>query len=446
MRATARLTLATAACALLVSAASGALTVPAQAQTPSSALPGMGTEPALPAPDTSHQAKNYSRQIGWPDSKTPKAPAGFTVTRYAGDLDYPRWMHALPNGDVLVAEARTLPKPPKDEAEREKAELQARSGSTGPSANRITLLRDADGDGRVEERFVLLDGLKQPFGMLALSGALYVANTDGVMRFPFAVGQTRITAKGETILNLPTGGYNNHWTRNIIANRDGSKLYVSVGSASNNGEYGLAEETRRANILEINPDGSGERVYAAGLRNPNGMDWEPVTGALWTVVNERDNIGDDLVPDYMTAVKEGGFYGWPFAYFGPNEDPRMKGQRPDLVRNTLAPDYALGPHTASLGLVFYTASSFPERYRGGVFIGQHGSWNRAEFSGYKVVHVPFANGRPSGPPEDFLTGFMADGNKGETHGRPVGVAMDATGALLVADDAGDTIWRVAPSR
>jgi glucose/arabinose dehydrogenase len=278
--------------------------------------------------------------------------------------------------------------------------------------------------------------------MTLVGDKLYVANTDGVVRFPYREGQTRIDASGELILPLPAGGYNNHWTRNIIATLDGQKLYISVGSASNVGEYGMDEEVRRANILEINPDGSGEKIFASGLRNPNGMDWEPESGVLWTAVNERDGLGNDLVPDYITSVRDSGFYGWPYSYYGQNEDPRRAGERPDLVVRAIPPDFALGSHTASLGLVFYDGDSFPERYRGGAFIGQRGSWNRSEFSGYRVVFVPFAGGRPSGDAEDFLTGFMADPESGEAYGRPVGLALLPDGSLLVADDAGDTVWRV----
>lgn len=349
----------------------------------------------------------------------------------------------LPNGDILVAEARTEASEPESEEDRRKIELQRRAGTlAGPSADRITLLRDVGGDGVVDIRTTFLDGLNQPFGMALIGDSFYVANTDGVLRYPYEEGSTRISAAGEKILDLPAGGYNNHWTRNLLASPDGSKLYVSVGSASNNAEYGLEEEVRRANILEIDPDGGNERIYGSGLRNPNGMAWEPVTGSLWTVVNERDNIGDDLVPDYLTSVRPGGFYGWPFSYYGSNPDPRMEGQRPDLVESTIAPDFALGSHTASLGLAFYTADAFPPEWRGGAFIGQRGSWNRSEFSGYKVVYVPFAEGRPEGGVRDFLTGFMTDPATGETRGRPVGVAVDASGALLVADDTGGIVWRV----
>jgi len=282
--------------------------------------------------------------------------------------------------------------------------------------------------------------------MVLIKNQFYVANTDGLWRFPYKSGQTNIAAPGMKILTLPAGGYNNHWTRNLVANAAGTKIYISVGSASNVGEHGMEEEERRANILEVNPDGTGERLYASGLRNPVGMAWAPGTQTLWTVVNERDNLGDDLVPDYLTGVKEGGFYGWPYAYFGPNEDPRMKGKKPDLVQETLVPDVALGAHTASLGLAFYEGQTFPEKYRQGAFIGQHGSWNRSELAGYKVVFVPFKNGKPAGKPEDFLTGFIADTAKSEVYGRPVGVTVLPDGALLVADDASNTLWRVQARR
>jgi glucose/arabinose dehydrogenase len=320
------------------------------------------------------------------------------------------------------------------------------SGSVGVSQNRIVLLRDADRDGVAETRSVFLDNLNQPFGMTLVGDTLFVANTDGVMRFPYKEGDRRIEAPGDLILSLPAGGYNNHWTRNVVAKPDGRKLYVSVGSASNVGEYGMDEEVRRANILEINLDGSGEKVFAAGLRNPNGMAWQPATGALWTAVNERDGLGDDLVPDYITSVREDGFYGWPYSYFGKNEDPRLKGKRPELVARAIVPDYAVGSHTASLGLVFYSGRAFPEHYRGGAFVGQRGSWNRLRFAGYKVLFVPFRDGEPAGPPEDFLTGFMANPQTGEAHGRPVGLGVLEDGSLLVTDDAGNMVWRVQAAR
>jgi glucose/arabinose dehydrogenase len=420
-----------------------ALTGPTAAQQSSTEPPGIGPDPALPRPDLSASSEKFSRIIGWPEGRAPVAPSGFTVTALARNLDSPRWLYVLPNGDVLVAEARTLPK--SEQAASIRQHMVA-SGSIGVSQNRIVLLRDADRDGVAETRSVFLENLNQPFGMTLVGDTLFVANTDGVMRFPYKTGETRIEAPGELILSLPAGGYNNHWTRNVVAKPDGRKLYVSVGSASNVGEHGMNEEVRRANILEINLDGSGEKVFASGLRNPNGMAWQPTTGALWTAVNERDGLGDDLVPDYITSVREDAFYGWPFSYFGKNEDPRLKGKRPELVARAVVPDYAVGSHTASLGLVFYSGRTFPERYRGGAFVGQRGSWNRSRFAGYKVLFVPFRDGKPAAPPEDFLTGFMADPQTGETYGRPVGLGVMEDGALLVADDAGNVVWRVQAAR
>jgi glucose/arabinose dehydrogenase len=332
-------------------------------------------QPKLPPPFDTKSVTKHPKVIGWPAGKTPTAPAGFAVTLYADKFDSPRWVYVLPNGDILVAEARTLPK--KDAKPEVKEGLKESKTVTGTSANRITLLRDADKDGKPEVRETFLEGLNQPLGMVLIGDQFYVANTDSVVRFPYKTGDTKIAAKGTPVLYLPIGGYNNHWTRNLIANAAGSKLYVSVGSASNVGEKGMKEEALRANILEVNPDGTGLRVFAAGLRNPVGMAWEPRTKALWTAVNERDELGDELVPDYITSVKDGAFYGWPYSYFGKNEDPRRKGERPDLVTKAVVPDLALGSHTASLGLCFYTAEAFPGKYRGGAFVGQRGSWNRS---------------------------------------------------------------------
>ena len=395
-------------------------------------------QPKLPPPFETKSVVKHPKVIGWPEGKTPTAPEGFAVTLYADKFDSPRWLYALPNGDVLVAEARTLPK--KDAKPEVKEGLKKSKTVTGGSANRITLLRDADGDGIAEGRETFLEGLNQPFGMALIGDHLYVANTDAVLRFPYKTGDRKITAKGTTVLHLPVGGYNNHWTRNLLASADGKKLYVSVGSASNVGEKGMKEEVLRACILEVNPDGTGLREFAGGLRNPVGMAWEPTTKALWTAVNERDELGDELVPDYITSVKDGAFYGWPYSYFGNNEDPRRKGERPDLVAKSVAPDLALGAHTASLGLCFYTAEAFPEKYRGGAFVGQRGSWNRSQFAGYRVAFVPFKDGKPAGPAEDFLTGFIA--NKDEVYGRPVCVCVARDGSLLVTDDVSNRIWRV----
>lgn len=403
-------------------------------------IPVRSEPPALPPPFQTKSTTKHPKVIGWPAGKMPVAPPGFAVTLYAEKLDSPRWLHVLPNGDVLVAEARTLPKT--DATPEMKEGMKKSKTVTGTSANRITLLRDADRDGTPEVRETFLSGLNQPFGLARIGDQLFVANTDGVARFPYKSGDTAIAAKGTTVLHLPIGGYNNHWTRNLIANADGSKLYVSVGSASNVGENGMKEEALRANILEVNPDGTSLRVFASGLRNPVGLAWEPRTGALWTAVNERDELGDELVPDYITSVKDGAFYGWPYSYFGKNEDPRRKGERTDLVAKALVPDLALGAHTASLGLAFYTATGFPEKYRGGAFVGQRGSWNRSKFAGYRVAFVPFKDGKPAGPAEDFLTGFIA--NADEVYGRPVCVCVAADGALLVTDDVTDRVWRVAP--
>lgn len=395
----------------------------------------------LAAPFATKSVYHFCKVIGWPEQKAPLAPAGFSVTRFADALSSPRWIYVTPHGDILVAEAISESKGIKKLAG--KLVGQDKSGNTGESANRITLFRDADKDCKPELRTIFLEGLNQPLGMLVLHDFFYVANTDGVWRYPYISGDTKINSKGEKILDLPAGGYNNHWTRNIISNKGGTKIYVSVGSASNVAEHGMSEELRRANILEINPDGTGERIFASGLRNPVGMDWAPGTETLWTAVNERDELGDELVPDYITSVRENGFYGWPYSYLGAHEDPRLKDQqRPDLVAKAIIPDVLLGAHTASLGLAFYKQKAFPEKYRDGAFIGQHGSWNKSRLAGYKVLFVPFTNGK-SGKPEDFLTGFIANEKEKEVYGRPVGIAVLPSGAMLVADDASNTIWHVA---
>jgi glucose/arabinose dehydrogenase len=372
----------------------------------------------LPTPYSTKSVENRPKEVGWPVDVTPKAPEGFRVEVFAKDLDNPRWAYQGPNGDIFVAES-----------------------GTRKSADRITLLRDTDQNGVPEVREVFLEKLNKPFGMLILNGFFYVANTDGLLRFPYKEGQVKLTGKGEKVAELPAGGYNNHWTRNLLASRDGSKIYISVGSGSNVGENGMDKEVNRANVLEINPDGTGMKVFATGLRNPVGMDWRPGTDELWTAVNERDELGDELVPDYLTSVRDGGFYGWPYSYFGKYEDPRLKGKRPELVAKALVPDVALGSHTASLGLAFYTGNKFPEYYHSGAFIGQHGSWNRSQLAGYKVVFVPFKNGKPAGKPIDFLTGFIESDER--VYGRPVGVLVLQNGDLLVNDDSGNTVWRVS---
>lgn len=388
----------------------------------------------LPPPYQTRSATKRSKVIGWPQGRAPKAPAGFRVNQFAANLDYPRNLVLLSNGDVLVSEARTVSNRPRKDRSR------------GESADRISLLRDSNHDGVADQKFTLLgprNGMKQPFGILLLNNSLYIANTDSVMRFPYRLGQTRINGRGQTITTLPLGGYNNHWTRNLIASPDGKKIYISVGSASNVGEHGDIGLKTRAAILEMNPDGSGKRIFANGLRNPVGMDWNPQTKKLWTVVNERDELGDDLVPDYMAQVKDGGFYGWPFSYANKIEDPRLKGKRPDLVAKSLAPDFSLAPHSASLDMLFYRGNQFPAPYRNGAFVSQHGSWNRSEFTGYKVVFVPFRNGRPSGAEQDFLTGFIASEAQSTAYGRPMGLVTLNDGSLLVADDAANRIWRVS---
>jgi glucose/arabinose dehydrogenase len=407
---------------------------------------GFGPAPVLPPPNpTLIPTVRIAPAIGWPPGAKPIAAAGLEVNAYAAGLDHPRWLYVLPNGDVLVAESNGPHRP--DDARGIKGWtatlIMERAGAGSPSANRITLLRDTDGDGVADARFALLTGLNSPFGMALVGNSLYVANTDAVVRFRYETGDTRITTPGVRVVDLPAGTINHHWTRNIIASHDGSRLYVTVGSNSNVGENGMENEAGRAAILEVDPTSGHSRLFASGLRNPNGLDWEPKTGALWTTVNERDELGNDLVPDYMTAVRDGAFYGWPYSYYGQHIDTRVKPQRPDLVARAVVPDYALGAHTASLGLVFYRGDLFPSHYAGGAFIGQHGSWNREPRSGYKVIFVAFTDGSPVGPPQDVLTGFVDV--QGHAMGRPVGVAVDRTGAVLVADDVGNAVWRVRPA-
>jgi glucose/arabinose dehydrogenase len=412
-----------------------------QATLPESA--GTGPKPVLPPPHpTLIPTVNIAHAAGWPAGAAPTPAPGLAVSAYATGLDHPRWLHVLPNGDVLVAETsppRFAGAPGGLKAWVADRVMKA-AGSGTPSAERITLLRGIGANGLAEQRSVFLRGLHSPFGMALVGSFLYVANTDAVIRYPYAPGDTEITAPGVKILDLPGGPIDYHWTKDLIASRDGTRLYVTVGSNSNVGENGLANEVGRAAIHEIDPATGRSRVFATGLRNPNGLAWEPKTGALWVAVNERDEIGSDLVPDYMTSVRDGGFYGWPYCYYGQHVDERVRPPRPDLVAQALVPDYALGAHTASLGLAFYESDALPARYVGGAFIGQHGSWNRKPRSGYKVIFVPFADGRPSGPPEDVLTGFLSA--DGKAYGRPVGVAVDRAGSLLVADDVGNVVWRV----
>jgi glucose/arabinose dehydrogenase len=407
---------------------------------------GVGPRPTIPEPArTLIPTVHIAPARGWPEGAAPVAAPEMAVNAFARGLDHPRWLHVLPNGDVLVAESNAPPKPEDGKGIRGwfMKMVMKRAGAGTPSANRITLLRDADGDGVAEFRSPFIEGLNSPFGMALIGDTLYVANTDAVVRFPYAPGATRIAVPGRTVAPLPAGPINHHWTKNIIASRDGSKLYATVGSNSNVAENGMENEIDRAAILEIDIGSGATRLFASGLRNPNGMGWQPHSGALWTVVNERDELGSDLVPDYLTSVRDGGFYGWPYSYFGQHADARVKPARPDLVAQAIVPDYGLGAHVAPLGMAFYEGKLFPEKFAGGAFIGQHGSWNRKPLNGYKVVFVPFANGMPSGDPVDILTGFVSE--RREALGRPVGVAVDKAGALLVADDVGNVVWRVTPA-
>jgi len=405
---------------------------------------GYGRHPILPKPNpTLIPTLNVATAEGWQAGTMPRAASGLVVNEFAGGFDHPRWLHILPNGDVLVAESNA---PAKQTAEFSlraivQAIAQKRAGASTVSANRITLVRDADGDGRAEFRTTFLQGLNSPFGMTLIGKKLYVADTDAILAFPYSAGQTVISAPGEKIVDLPAGSINHHWTKDVIASLDGTKLFVTVGSNSNVAENGIDVEKSRAAVLQIDLAAKTIRVFASGLRNPNGLSWQPESGQLWVAVNERDEIGSDLVPDYMTSLKQGGFYGWPYSYYGQHVDVRVRPQRPDLVARAIVPDYALGPHTASLGLTFNTGARFGYAMRNGAFIGQHGSWNRWPRSGYKVIFVPFKNGKPSGPPRDILTGFIS---ADRARGRPVGVAIDKSGALLVADDVGNKVWRVTP--
>jgi glucose/arabinose dehydrogenase len=407
----------------------------------------VGPDPALLEPSRQLiPTVHIAPAVGWPPGGKPSVAAGLDVAAFATGLEHPRWVHVLPNGDVLVAETNAPPRP--EEGKGVKAKVMGmvmkKAGAGVPSANRITLLRDVDGDGVAETRTVFLAGLNSPFGMALVGNDLYVANTDAVLRFPYTTGATSIAAAGVKVADLPAGPRNHHWTKSLIASRDGSKLYATVGSNSNVAEHGMAEEEGRAAIWEIDARSGAKRLYASGLRNPNGMGWEPGSGRLWTVVNERDELGSDLVPDYLTSVAAGAFYGWPYSYYGAHVDDRPKPPRPDLVAKAVKPDYALGNHVAPLGLAFSEGGALPAAFSSGAFVGQHGSWNRKPRSGYNVVFVPFADGRPAGRPVEVLGGFV--NGAGDAQGRPVGVAMDRRGALLVADDVGNAIWRVTAKR
>ncbi|MEW9585171.1 sorbosone dehydrogenase family protein [Paraburkholderia sp. DGU8] len=411
----------------------------------SSSDTGFGASPAIPAPQsTLIPMVNIAPVQARPAAFLPTAPSGFAVTEFASGLAHPRWLYTLPNGDVLVAESDA----PKEHDQGSglfgwvRKQVMKRAGSGLPSPDRIVLLRDADGNGVARTQTVFLRDLHSPFGMALIGNQFYVADTDALLRFDYVTGATQITSPGVKVTDLPAGPINHHWTKNILADRSGKHLYITVGSNSNAGENGIEAEEGRARILVFDVDTGRLRPYATGLRNANGLSSQPDSGALWTAVNERDDLGNNLVPDYMTAVRDGAFYGFPYSYYGQHIDTRVKPQRPDMVAKAIAPDYALGNHTASLGLVFYDRALFPAHYRGGAFVGQHGSWNRKPRTGYKVVFVPFVDGKPAGVPEDFLTGFLTP--DGHAIGRPVGVALDAHGALLVADDVGNAVWRVAP--
>ncbi len=407
---------------------------------------GFGPNPVLPAPETSLlPTVNVAPAEGWPSGGKPVAAAGLAVSAYASGLAHPRWLYVLPNGDVLVAETNK-PAPPEKEPSGGikgavmKMEMK-KAGAGVTTANRITLLRGIGANGMAASKTTFLEGLNSPFGMTLVGNELFIANADAIVKFPYQAGDTSITAKGVKVADLPSG-INHHWTKNLVASKDGKYLYASVGSNSNIGENGMDREDGRAAIWQFDRATGKGRVFATGLRNPVGMAWNPQSGMLWTSVNERDELGNDLVPDYMTSVKDGAFYGWPYSYYGQHVDTRVQPQKPELVAKAIAPDYALGAHTASLGLAFYDGALLPA-YKNGALVGQHGSWNRKPSSGYKLIYVPFANGKPNGPPQDVLTGFLSP--DGHAWGRPVGVAVDKAGAILLADDVGNVIWRVTPA-
>ncbi|RKR66270.1 glucose/arabinose dehydrogenase [Acidovorax sp. 94] len=417
---------------------------------PATPGPGLGPNPQLPAPEKSGLVPtfNIAPAQGWPQGTQPQAPAGFKVTALARGLDHPRWVYTLPNGDVLVAESNKPP--PAEGAKNVHSDglrglamglVMKRAGAGTPSANRITLLRDTDGDGVADVRTAFMQNLLSPFGMALVGTQLFIATADGVVKVPYETGQTSVNTAPVRVTDLPAGA-NHHWTKNIIASPDGRKLYATVGSNSNVGDNGMAAEEGRAAIWEVDVETGSKRLFATGLRNPNGLGWEPQSKLLWTVVNERDELGNELVPDYLTSVKDGAFYGWPWSYWGQHVDTRVNPPNPDMVAKAIAPDFGLGSHVAPLGLAFSDAR-MPGAYASGAFIGQHGSWNRKELTGYNVVFVPFADGRPSGPPQPFLMGFLS--KDGDAYGRPVGVALDGKGALLVADDVGNVVWRVVRS-
>ncbi|HVY89048.1 MAG TPA: sorbosone dehydrogenase family protein [Hyphomonadaceae bacterium] len=436
---TAKSTLSLLACgvaALAIASCAGPATEPVSI--------AVGPHPILEKPYTPFfPTLKIAKAVGWQDNNGPTAAPGLKVSAFATGLDHPRWMLVLPNGDVLVAETNAPERPDEGKGIRGFFQGQAmkEAGATVPTANRITLLRDTNHDGVADMKKVFLRNLNSPFGMALAGDRLFIADTDAVVSVHYTDGLTQITEEPTRLTDLPAGTRNHHWTKSLIASKDGQKLYATVGSNSNAGENGIEAEEGRAAIWEINVYGGEKRIFASGIRNGNGMGWEPDTGALWVAVNERDELGHNLVPDYITSVKDGAFYGWPWSYYGSHVDDRVKPPRPDMVAKAIPPDYAVGAHTASLGFAFSTGASLGPNFAHGAFVGQHGSWNRDPFSGYKVIFVPFANGQPSGMPVDVLTGFVDD--KNQAHGRPVGVAISRDGSLLVADDVGNTIWRVS---
>ena len=426
---------------VLAVAALGAMSLNAFAQ---QYAPGFGPDPKLPAPEKSLiPTVNIAPAEPWPQGTRPTPAAGLVATAYGTGLDHPRWLYVLPNGDVLVAESNKPKNAPAESGIKAKVQglVQKEAGAGVESPNRIVLLRGIGANGAAASKTVVAQNLNSPFGMTLVGSDLYIANADALWRFPYKTGETTLSGKGTKVMDLPAG-INHHWTKNVVASPDGKKLYVTVGSNSNVADKGMDIEQGRAAIWEYDIASGKSRIYASGLRNPNGMDFQPQTKVLWTAVNERDEIGNELVPDYMTSVKEGGFYGWPYSYYGQHVDERVKPQRPDLVAKAIPPDYALGAHTASLGLAFYNGNLLPQ-FKNGALIGQHGSWNRKPHAGYKLIFVPFTNGKPSGPPQDVLTGFLS--KDGKANGRPVGVAIDKEGAILLADDVGNIVWRITPA-
>lgn len=413
---------------------------------PAGYAPGTGPNPSLPAPQKSLiPTVDIAPAVGWPEGAKPTPADGFAVSAFARDFAHPRTLYTLPNGDILVAETNAPPKPEDGKGIKGVAmkAVMKEAGAGVNSANRITLLRDTNGDGIGDERHVFLDKLMSPFGMALVGDTFYVANADALVKVPYHTGETTITATPVKVADLPGGPINHHWTKSLIASRDGKTLYVGVGSNSNVGENGMAVEANRAAVLAVDAATGATRVFASGIRNPTALAWNPQSNALWTVANERDELGNDLVPDYMTSVKQGAFYGWPYSYYGQHVDERIQPQQPELVASAIAPDYALGSHVAALGLVFDTGDALPAQFDNGAFVSLHGSWNRKPQSGYKVVFVPFTAGKPSGPMRDVLGGFVND--KGDAQGRPVGLTLDKTGAVLVADDVGNTVWRLTPT-